>query len=94
MIEPIQAVDNYLAALSDDRRRPPVAMRDAICHNLPEGFVEVMADMPSYVVPLSVFPQGYHCSPDTPLPFLSFASRKNFVALYHFGMYVDQELMR
>ena len=40
------------------------------------------------------FPQGYHCSPDTPLPFLGFTSRKNFVALYHFGMYVDQALMR
>ena len=94
MIDRSKDVDDYLAALAEDRRLPLTAMRDAICNNLPAGFGEVMADMPSYVVPLSRFPQGYHCSLDTPLPFLGFASRKNFVALYHFGMYVDQALMR
>ena len=72
MIDRSKDVDDYLATLAEDRRLPLTAMRDAICNNLPAGFVEVMADMPSYVVPLSRFPQGYHCSPDTPLPFLGF----------------------
>ena len=36
---------------------------------------------------------GYHCSPELPLPFLSLASRKNYIALYHMGIYANKELM-
>ncbi len=87
-------VDSYIAALPNDRREALTQLRDAIVTNIPEGFEEVLAGTPSYVVPLSIFPDGYHCTPNTPLPFLGFASQKNFVALYHFGMYVDQDLMQ
>jgi hypothetical protein len=87
-------VDAYLASLPADRRSAVGKLRQVIVSNLPAGFQEVMTNMPSYVVPLSTFPDGYHCTADTPLPFLSFASLKNFVAVYHFGMYVDQELMQ
>ena len=87
-------VDSYIAALPNDRREALTQLRDAIVTNIPEGFQEVLATTPSYVVPLSIFPDGYHCTPNTPLPFLGFASQKNFVALYHFGMYVDQDLMQ
>ncbi len=87
-------VDSYIAALPNDRREALTQLRDAIVTNIPEGFEEVLAGTPSYVVPLSIFPDGYHCTPNTPLPFLGFASQKNFVALYHFGMYVDQALMQ
>lgn len=94
MLERNPAVDDWLQSLPEERRDPCAAIRDAIVDNLPDGFVETMASgMPNYVVPLSLFPAGYHCTPNTPLPFLSFASQKNFIALYHFGMYVDQELM-
>ena len=37
-------------------------------------------------------PKGYHCSPELPLPFINIASQKNFVALYHSGMYADKAL--
>jgi hypothetical protein len=46
MIDRSKDVDDYLATLAEDRRLPLTAMRDAICNNLPAGFVEVMADMP------------------------------------------------
>ena len=49
--------------------------------------------MPSWVVPHSTYPKVYHCSPELPLPFLSVASRKNYIALYHMGIYVNKELM-
>ena len=88
------SVDSYIAKLPPDRRSALTQLREVIVSNLPAGFEEILTDTPSYVVPLSLFPDGYHCTPDTPLPFLSFASRKNFVALYHFGMYVDQELLQ
>ena len=37
-------------------------------------------------------PAGYHCTPDEPLPFLALASQKNHIALYHMGLYMDEEL--
>ena len=50
-------------------------------------------NMPSYVVPHSVYPNGYHCAPELPLPFLGMASQKNFIALYHMGIYADKKFM-
>ena len=90
----VTTVDAYLASLPADRRSAVGKLRQVIVSNLPQGFQEVMTNIPAYVVPLSTFPAGYHCTADTPLPFLSFANLKNFVALYHFGMYVDQDLMQ
>jgi hypothetical protein len=49
--------------------------------------------MIGYVVPHSVYPAGYHCDPKLPLPFMSIASQKNFIALYHMGIYADQNLL-
>lgn len=68
-------------------------LRDAIRHNLPDGFEEVMSyGMTGYVVPLSRYPQGYHANPSVPLPFINLASQKNFISLYHLGLYADPEL--
>ena len=94
MIKPIKAVDEYLASLPEERRVPMSKLRSVIVKHLPAGFAEVMQGIPSYVVPLSIYPQGYHCTANTPLPFISIASQKNYIALHHFGMYVDQELMQ
>ena len=44
-------------------------------------------------VPLSAYPAGYHCTPGSPLPFIGLASQKNFVALYHMGIYADPEIL-
>lgn len=90
----INSVDEYIESLPEQRIEAVGKLRRSIADNIPAGFKETMiSGIPGYVVPLSTFPDGYHCTPNTPLPFLSFASQKNFVALYHFGMYVDRELM-
>ena len=69
-------------------------LRAVIVENLPEGFQEQLQyKMPGWVVPHSLYPDGYHCNPDEPLPFASIASQKNFVALYHMGIYADPELL-
>ena len=69
-------------------------LRKVIINNLPKGFEEAMSyGMLSYVVPHSIYPQGYHCDTKQPLPFLSVASQKNFIAVYHMGMYADQNLL-
>ena len=69
-------------------------LRNVINQHLPKGFQEVISyGMIGWVVPHSLYPSGYHCDPKLPLPFLSIASQKNFVALYHMGMYSDPALL-
>lgn len=50
--------------------------------------------MLGYVVPHKLYPDGYHCDPKLPLPFMNLASQKNFIAVYHSGMYADPKLMK
>lgn len=90
----VKTVDEYLDAIPEDRKAPLSQLRAVIIENLPEGFEETISyKFPSYVVPLSVYPDGYHCKPDTPLPFISIASQKNFIAFYHMGIYADPDLL-
>ncbi len=86
--------DQYVAQLPEDRIAPIETLRQVIKENLPPGFEETMSyGMIGYVVPHSLYPSGYHCDPKLPLPFMSIASQKNFVAVYHMGIYADQQLM-
>ena len=86
--------EDYINELPEDRKPIMQALREAILTNLPEGFQEVMQyGMLSYVVPHSIYPSGYHCTPKLPLPFMSFASQKNFIAVYHMGMYAENSLL-
>ena len=83
----------YFDELPDERKAPMLALRKVIADNLPAGFEErICYNMPSFVVPHSLYPAGYHCDPKTPLPFLSIASQKNFIALYHMGLYADKAI--
>jgi hypothetical protein len=69
-------------------------LRETILKNLPTGFEEQLSyGMIGYVVPHSIYPAGYHCDTKLPLPFMSIASQKNFVAFYHMGIYADAELL-
>lgn len=84
----------YLAELDPDRRETVARLREVILDNLPEGFEETMSyGMIGYVVPHALYPDGYHCNPDQPLPFMSLANQKNFVAVYHMGIYADDDLL-
>lgn len=84
----------YLDSLPDDRKEAIGKLRNSILEKLPKGFEESMNyGMLCYNVPFSIYPNGYHCNPEMPLPFLSLASQKNFIALYHMGIYADPELL-
>ncbi len=85
--------EEYIKNLPEDRKRAISSLRKTIRAKLPKGFEEVMSyGMIGYVVPHSLYPGGYHCSPELPLPFINIASQKNFVALYHSGIYADKSL--
>ena len=84
----------YIATLPEDRKAPIKKLRATILENLPEGFEEQMNyGMLGYVVPHDRYPDGYHCDPKQPLPFMNVASQKNHIALYHMGLYSDPELL-
>ncbi len=86
--------EEYIEELPEDRREVMNALRKSIKDNLPLGFTETMSyGMIGYVVPHSIYPNGYHCNPKLPVPFLSIASQKNFIAVYHMGIYADPALM-
>lgn len=69
-------------------------LRTTLLENLPKGFAEVINyGMPSYVVPHSLYPAGYHCDPELPLGFISLASQQNYIALYHMGVYSCNDML-
>lgn len=85
----------YIANCPEERKDALNQLREVIKNNLPEGFSEQMSyGMVGYVVPHSTYPDGYHCNPQLPLPFLSFASQKNFIGLYHMGIYAKPDLLK
>ena len=86
--------EEYIENLPEDRKLIFSELRKVIRENLPEGFVEEMSyGMIGFVVPHSLFPEGYHVNPKLPLPFMNIASQKNFIALYHMGIYSKPELL-
>jgi len=86
--------EEYINELPEERKEVISKLRDAINKNLPKGFEEGMGyGMLSYHIPHSIYPDGYHCTPELPLPFMNLASQKNFVAVYHMGMYAKREIL-
>lgn len=83
-----KTVGEYLLTLPDERAEIIFALRNEIKKNLPKGFEETMQyGMISYVVPHKLYPAGYHCKPSDALPFMSIASQKNHIAVYHMAVY-------
>jgi hypothetical protein len=88
-------VDQYIAELPADRQQAITELRKVIKKNLPKGLKEEMNyGMIGYVVPHSIYPKGYHCDTKQPLPFMNVASQKNFIAVYHMGVYADPKLLK
>jgi uncharacterized protein YdhG (YjbR/CyaY superfamily) len=93
MLSKATTPNQYIAELPQDKSEVLKKLRQTILENLPEGFEEAMAyGMLGYVVPHSIYPNGYHCNPKLPLGIINIASQKNFVALYHMAIYLDMEL--
>ncbi len=85
----------YIDSLPEERKQAIKELRKVVLKNLPKGFSEVMSyGMLGYVVPHSIYPDGYHCDPKQPLPFMCIASQKNHVAVYHMAVYGDKDLSK
>lgn len=87
-------VANYIDSLPEDRKSAMNQIRKVILKNKSKGIEEgFMYNMITYYIPHSKYPDGYHCNPNQPLPFISLASQKNFISLYHMGMYANPKLL-
>jgi len=83
----------YIEQIPEDRKPVFERLIKTIKDNLPSGFEEGMLyKMPGFYVPLSTYPDGYHCQPNSPLPFINIASQKASINLYHSGIYAKPEL--
>lgn len=86
--------EEYVQQIPEERREYINKIRNTLKTNLPKGFEEcINYGMLCYSVPHRIYPAGYHCDPKIPLPFISLASQKNFIALYHMGIYANNTLL-
>ncbi len=86
--------EQYIDELPEDRKEIIKKLRKVILKNLPEGFQEQMNyGMLGYVVPHELYPDGYHCDPKLPLPFINLASQKAHIGFYHMGIYANKDLL-
>ncbi len=84
----------YLDALPRERREPVGQTVEAIRAAIDPGFEEIINyGMPSWVVPHSVYPDGYHSSPKLPVPFMSVANQKQHIGVYSMGMYGSRDVL-
>ena len=88
-------IQNYIDAIPEDKKEYFLKLRATILENLPKGFEEQFSyKMIGFVVPKTIYPQGYYCNPKLPLPFINIAAQKNFIAIYHMGIYMKPDLMQ
>ena len=81
-------VQEYLAGLTEDRRKALEVVRQVFLKNLDKDYEEGMQyGMIGYYVPHRVFPAGYHCDPRQPLLFAALASQKQHMSLYLMTLY-------
>ncbi len=89
------SIENYLEEIPKVRLAGFKKLRAVVKKNLPKGFKEMMCyGSIGFVVPHSKYPKGYHCNPEQPLPFMNLASQKNYIAVYHMGVYAKGELLK
>ena len=88
------SVKDYINLLESDRKKTITQLINVIEQNIPKGFEKIMNyGMPSFVIPHSIYPDGYHCDNILPLPFIGISNLKSSISLYHMGLYADSELL-
>lgn len=93
----MKAVGNTVAEIlenaPEDKKAAFTKLHQTILDNLPEGFETGLSyGGLGYVVPHSLYPAGYHCKPEEPLPFVGIAIQKHSINLYHMGIYAFPEV--
>ncbi len=89
-----KSIKEYIKELPEERKKAIEKIRDIANKSLPKEIKEELSyGMIGYVVPHKIYPKGYHVNPEKPLPFISIASQKRHIALYHMGIYMFPEIL-
>ncbi len=95
MNAPGKTVSEILANQPEERFEAFNKLHDVIMRNLPPGFEAAISyGGLGYVVPHQLYPAGYHCKPEEPLPFAGIASQKGSINFYHMGIYANAKLLK
>ena len=87
-------LEAFLLELPEERKEAFRKLFKSFHESLDSKFeVIIEKGMIHFCVPLSIYPKGYHCKPSSPLPFIFMANQKNFIAVYHMGLYANEELL-
>ncbi|MGM0123039.1 hypothetical protein IGI37_000405 [Enterococcus sp. AZ194] len=90
----MQTIEEYEANLPEKWHSSYFLMKETLLNNLPDGFELVLQyGSPTFVVPLSAYPNGYLNRANEPLPFVSLAAQKNHLAVYHMGIMDNHKLL-
>jgi len=95
MSDKFKTIDDYILSLPEDRSKVIEKLREVIQANLPNGFVEDFNyGSIGFIVPHTIYPQGYHVEPTQPLPFIGISNRKNYITFSHWGLYINREILQ
>lgn len=90
----VATVQQYIDELPLDRRAAFTKLLSTIRSTIDPKFSEgIIYGMVGWVISKEVYPPGYHVDPTQPVSFISIANQKNYIALYHMGIYADEQLM-
>jgi hypothetical protein len=90
----MSTINDILANIPEERKVAFERLHQIIVNHLPAGLEPgISYGNLGYVVPHSLYPEGYHCKPSEPLPLAWIASQKNSINFYHMGIYADPKLM-
>ena len=88
------SIEKYLNSVPEVRQESVKKLIKVVEDNIPLGYIMIMNyNMPSFVIPHSIYPEGYHVTPVLPLPFIGVASQKNHIGFYHMGLYANPKLL-
>lgn len=87
----VKTVEEYIETIPENWKQDFLKVREMILSNLPHGYEEVIQyGMIGYIVPLSMYKEGYLNDPTKPLPFVGLASQKNYMSLYLMCIYSSE----
>lgn len=86
-------IRSLLSTLPPDRAAAMERLHATISAALQPGFgAQLNGNILEYVVPLSVYPAGYHVTKNTPLPYFGLINQKRHLGVYAFCLYTASPL--
>lgn len=87
-------LDEFWAQVPEEPLPHVQRLYDEITSNIDPGYeLTLYCGMPTWVVPHSRYPQGYHCSPQDGVARMSLGNQKGHIAVYDMAMYSDPDVM-